>query len=306
MAKYFNLTNDLLFKNVFKDNNNLKFLLEDFFMLYPKKITNLNPELLSDYKKGKYGVVDMLIEIDDDLVILELQNKNEYNIDTRLTTYGALVISNHGLNKGEDYNSLKKVKILVIVNYNLLPEFERKWNIIDNKLEYMFDYVEAHVVDLTKKPNRNIKLLDFFKINNNNELEKIKNNNEITNNIKKDIIRYNEDEEMRKRMNDIAQLLLNEKNDYKSVYKHAKQEGEKNGIAIGEKRGEKRGMAIGEKRGEKRGMAIGEKRGEERGMAIGEKRGIENIALNMLKENMDILLISKLTNLSIEKILSLK
>ena len=243
-------------------------------MLYPKKITNLNPELLSDYKKGKYGVVDMLLEIDDDLVILELQNKNEYNIDTRLTTYGALVISNHGLNKGEDYNSLKKLKILVIVNYNLLPEFERKWNIIDNKLEYMFDYVEAHVVDLTKKPDRNIKLLDFFKINSNNELEKIKKNNEIINNIKKDIIRYNEDEEMRKRMNDIAQLLLNEKNDYKSVYKHAKQEGEKKGIAIGEKRG--------------------------------EKRGIENIALNMLKENMDILLISKLTNLSEQKILSLK
>ena len=96
--------------------------------------------------------------------------------------------------------------------------------------------------------------------------------------------------EERKKMEDIAKMMLEEKCYYENAY------------IVGHEEGEKRGISIGEKRG----ISIGEKRG----ILIGEKRGIsqekESIALNMLKENLDINLISKLTNLSKNKILSLK
>ena len=50
------------------------------------------------------------------------------------------------------------------------------------------------------------------------------------------------------------------------------------------------------------GRMEGMKEGEERG----EKRGIEQVALNMLKQDMDIETISKVTGLSVEDIKKLK
>ena len=82
------------------------------------------------------------------------------------------------------------------------------------------------------------------------------------------------------------------------------------GIAIGEERGEKRGIAIGEERGEKRGIAIGEERGEKRGIAIGEERGekrnMVKTAMGMLRENLPIEMISRITGLSVSEINKLK
>ena len=72
--------------------------------------------------------------------------------------------------------------------------------------------------------------------------------------------------------------------------KFAKEEGFDDGVAIGEKRGKKNGILIGEKRGEKNGKL---------------KRSIE-IAKEMLKDGLDIELISKYSELSKKEILKLQ
>ena len=82
------------------------------------------------------------------------------------------------------------------------------------------------------------------------------------------------------------------------IYQVHQQDAELRGIAIGEERGEKRGIAIGEERGEKRGIAIGEERGE--------KRNMVKTAMGMLRENLPIEMISRITGLPISEINKLK
>ena len=82
------------------------------------------------------------------------------------------------------------------------------------------------------------------------------------------------------------------------IYQVHQQDAELRGIAIGEERGEKRGIAIGEERGEKRGIAIGEERGE--------KRNMVKTAMGMLRENLPIEMISRITGLSVSEINKLK
>ena len=73
-----------------------------------------------------------------------------------------------------------------------------------------------------------------------------------------------------------------------------------------ELRGEERGIAIGEERGEKRGIAIGEKRGIAIGEERGEKRNMVKTAMGMLRENLPIEMISRITGLPISEINKLK
>ena len=78
------------------------------------------------------------------------------------------------------------------------------------------------------------------------------------------------------------------------IYQVHQQDAELRGIAIGEERG----IAIGEERGEKRGIAIGEERGE--------KRNMVKTAMGMLRENLPIEMISRITGLPISEINKLK
>lgn len=62
--------------------------------------------------------------------------------------------------------------------------------------------------------------------------------------------------------------------------------------------------------GEARGLALGEARGEARGLALGEAKGKaeENykVAKNALAEGVDVQLVSKITSLSMEKVIEIK
>ena len=89
---------------------------------------------------------------------------------------------------------------------------------------------------------------------------------------------YNLDEKERLKMNKIAQMLMEEPNKRKIAYREGLNKGKELGISQGKELGICEGQAV-------------------------EK---ESIARNMIKENLDINLISKLTNLSKNKILSLK
>ena len=116
--KFYNLTNDYAFKKIFTKENNLKYLLNKFFNLKPKKIVIKNNELLKQYCDSKAGIVDIFLELDNENVILELQNVNEYNIEERSLFYSACVIANHSLNKGQNFKKLKPLKVLIILNYD--------------------------------------------------------------------------------------------------------------------------------------------------------------------------------------------
>lgn len=71
MKEIYNLTNDYLFKRIFKDKRYLKHLLLTFFCVRVNKIEYLNTELIKDNLTSKVGIVDLLLKLDDRITILE-------------------------------------------------------------------------------------------------------------------------------------------------------------------------------------------------------------------------------------------
>ena len=96
----------------------------------------------------------------------------------------------------------------------------------------------------------------------------------------------------------IAELKEKYIRDEQASLEYAKDEGYKTGKEEGMKAGIEEGMKAGKEEGMKAGI--------EKGMKAGRNEGKNEIAKNMLKENLSIELISKLTSLSQEEIEKLK
>jgi flagellar biosynthesis/type III secretory pathway protein FliH len=90
-------------------------------------------------------------------------------------------------------------------------------------------------------------------------------------------------------------------NDWFSVMNTAKKDGLEEGEAIGIEKGRAEGEAIGLQKGE----AIGLQKGRAEGRAEGETIGILKTAKKMKEEGLDVNVISKLTNLSVDEIVKL-
>ena len=102
--------------------------------------------------------------------------------------------------------------------------------------------------------------------------------NKIYREILKEIKNYNIESEEREKMDDIARMIMEEKEYYINAYIDGKEEGISQGISQGLSQGISQGIIL---------------------------RNSE-IAKNMLEENVDINLISKVTNLSVNEINQLK
>ena len=275
--KYYNLSNDYLFKKVFSDVDLLKLLLSDMFDENIKYIKILSPLLLKHHKNMYAGLVDLIIETDDGIKLLELQNKDRHNFFRRLIFYSSALIHMYCLKNSQDFDKLKKFECLAIVNFNISKKKLKNIKLRTEENEEITNHIKANIFNLKRDKciNETEKLFGF---ETGKDLAKIcKTISEKYLILIKLIIIYNRKDE--EKLREIEELFINEKkNDMKRERNY--------GISIGEKRGEKRGISIGEKRG------------------ISKEK--ESIARNMIEKNMDINLISELTNLSKNKILSLK
>ena len=91
-------------------------------------------------------------------------------------------------------------------------------------------------------------------------------------------------------------------NDWFSVMNTAKKDGLEEGEAIGIEKGRAEGRAEGESIGLQKGEAIGLQKGEAIGLQKGETIGILKTAKKMKEEGLDVNVISRLTNLSVDEI----
>ena len=274
--KLYNLSNDYLLKKVFSDISNLKLLLKDMFDEEIKSIKILSPLLLKNNKNMYAGCASLIIETNKGIKLLELQNIDKHNFFKRLIFYASAIIHIYGLKKNQDYKMLKRFECLAIVNFDISKNSLRNIKLKTEKNKEIDNNIKANIFNLKrdkslKKTNKD--LANVCQIIDDQHLKLIKS-----------IIVYNRKDE--EKLKEVEELFLKEKEDYKAAY----MDGEERGISIGRKSG----ISIGRKTG----ISIGEKRGQNL-----EK---ENIARNMLRENYEIPIISKLTNLSEQKILSLR
>ena len=283
MKLNYNLTNDYLFKLIFSNTEYLKYLLKVFFNYEAVDIKYLNRELLKYNFNEKAGIVDLLITADGEIIHLELQNLNRYNLEDRIEFYSSKLIGSYALEKGDDYKQLKRVRTFIIINYpyklktinNIVKLKVLNTNyIFNNKKEYKL--LNLYEIDKDKLDNYS-ELYKLFKINDFSILDReIK--EKLPKQILEDMKKFNLNKEDRKNMEDIVELMRNEKEDYGAAYEC--------GVMDGEVRGQKRG--------------------KKQGIIEGIKKRNTEIAKSMIDENIDINIISKVTGLTKDQLISLR
>ena len=126
--KTYNLKNDVIFQTFFARKGNEEFLIDFLNGLLKKDIKSIeireevNLERLSREEKG--GRLDLQAKLEDGTIIsIEMQLRNEYNIEERTTLYSGKVMSREterGTERGTDYDDIKQVIMINILGYNFL------------------------------------------------------------------------------------------------------------------------------------------------------------------------------------------
>ena len=115
------LTSDYVFKRIFGQEENkgaLKDFLESILDVKIKKIEIKNPEIPKNYYDSKFGVLDLKVVLNDEMVVdVEMQMKNRHDMAKRDNYYLASNYVNE-IKEGEPYTSCKKSIVISILNFN--------------------------------------------------------------------------------------------------------------------------------------------------------------------------------------------
>jgi predicted transposase/invertase (TIGR01784 family) len=211
--KPYNLKNDVIFKTFFSRKGNEIFLIDFLEALLKIKIEEIqikeevNLEKLSIEEKG--GRLDLQAKLNDGIVVnIELQIKNNQNIEERTTYYSSKVISRE-TKRGSDYQKINKVIMINILDYELLgfDEYISETAIVLNKhREYeVLKGIKWYFIELPKfrkqNPNMNEKINQWLVFLDDYNKEAVKLAEEKNDTLKKARIEMNYltgDEEVRR------------------------------------------------------------------------------------------------------------
>ncbi len=287
--------NDIIFKYLFSNKGILKDFLESLLNVSISKLDvkeQFNPKAKNFFEKICY--LDIYATINDSKTLnLEMQNEKQSEYIQRIIIYRS-ALSRQQVEKGEMYDNLNSIISINILNYIMfekIKEYHTIWRYReDNNFRHEpLTSDEIHFVELPKFRKSNP---DFEK-KYNQWLAYIDETNPIW---VKDVMKKNK----------VIKSAENLRNDFISD--------RKNQILIDTyaiycmdqntkiKYAKAEGIALGKAEGIIQGKAEGIAEGKHIGI-IEEKN---NIVINMLNQNIDIDIISKVTNLSVEEINKIK
>ena len=239
MSKY-NLKNDIIFTAFFARKGNEEFLidfLQSILKIEIKKIKireEVNLEKLSVGEKG--GRLDIQAELNEGTIVnIEMQMKNLHNIENRTTLYGAKVLAREEA-RGKNYNDIKNVIMINILNYEL-TEFKEYVSetvvVLDKHREYeIIKGMKWYFIELPKfrkaHPNMDEKLNQWLAFIDDNDRGKIKmaeKKNKTLEKARKEMTYLTGDEEIRR----LAELREKWEMDWNSSMDYSKREGIKEG-----------------------------------------------------------------------------
>jgi predicted transposase/invertase (TIGR01784 family) len=113
-----------------------------------------NKELPAEITGGKTSKLDVRAILDDGTRInIEVQLKNEFNMEKRSLRYWALEYT-RGLTEGQDYRELPCVIVINILDFSYIPldEFHTSFHIYEDRhKEYLLtDALEMHYIDMVR------------------------------------------------------------------------------------------------------------------------------------------------------------
>ena len=280
--KHFNsdemsIRRDDVFKIVFGSNYNIEFLksLLEAILNTTIRVLEVKNEvsLDRDSPDDKLIKVDILAEIDKkELINIEIQNRNGYNIIKRSESHASKIFYN-SLKKGEGYDIAEKTVIIWITDFDQFedgPYHEVSKVVRSSNGEVLSDDITYHFIQLSK----------FYK-----QINKIETPEEqwlayLSCQLNKEELEelFNMNKEIRD-VNLMAEAILKNKELMDAINAKIDEQVEEN-LKL------QFAYENGEKKGEKNGIKIGEK----------------EIAKELKKENMSIEKISKITGLTKEEI----
>ena len=295
---------DLMFKKVFGDKENtkpIKILLKCILDIEAKEIEVLNPEVIGSSYYNKRTIVDLIVKLEDGTKIgIEMNtNVNKYLIDRNI--FYMFKIMSSDMKKGSLYSKLNKhIQINIdcegkhikpIERYSLMEREKHK--ILTDKIEIVRVnlpyYVEKCYNEDARKLDYKDKFIGIIGIENKNLLKSLTKGDESMEDIASRVEDFSNDEEIlgaydaewhkieTERVVRLADQELKE--EIKQLQKEYEQT--KNEVEDMQKELEEQKQSY-------------------------VKEGIERTAQNMLKENMDINIISKVTGLNINQIKKLE
>jgi len=251
---------DIIFKTMFSKSENEdilhSFLSTMLELPYDsiKEIVIQNSEILPETITGKFSRLDLKMQVDDKLVNVEMQIKNEPDFNDRVLYYWSKLYSGD-LKSGDEYGDLKQSISINIINFNMFecPEFHSCFKVLEvNRHELLTDKCAIHFFELkkiNKKINKNNRMelwLQLINAESEEELEMLRQTNVPE--IQKAVMvihQMSEDEKIQ----ELARLREKALHDEASALGHARREGEQIGIEKGEKIGIEKGERIGIEKG---------------------------------------------------------
>ena len=277
--KKYKVKNDIIFSYIFSHKDILKSFLEN---VIDTKIESLEVE--NQFKLDRSNFTDKLCVLDikaiinkDTFIDVEMQNKVHQSYLKRIYLYFGSITKSQ-IRKGMDYSKLKDAIIINILNENMfddIKQYHTIWRLYEenNKEHTPLDSLQVHFIELEKFRNSNPDLknklnqwLTFIDTENEKWVESVMEENEKIKeayDLKEEFTADNETEEF---------LYKYEiwKMDQKEFIKEAREEGEKSGLEKGEK--------------------------------LGKQKNQIQVVKAMLKENINVDIISKVTGLTKEEI----
>lgn len=280
--------NDIVFQTLFTRGKEsiTKSLIESILKIKISKLDlDKNKDLLNDNTKDKNGRLDLRAVIDDNIECnIEVQLSTHKKMLERFLYYWAKIYTAN-LERGEEYEKLRKTISIIIANENIeqfreIKKASTKWRITEEKYKNIIltDHFQLVIIELSKaikeyKENKEDGMLQWMMFLDNPEdveVKKIMESNEEIKEAKNELDRISQDETLRR-------MLLKEKlarMDMKQMKKEAIEEGFEEGRQEGIKKGKREG----------------------------EKKEKIETAKRMLKENLPIDIIIKATELTKEEI----
>lgn len=254
--------NDIVFQTLFTRGKEsiTKSLIENILKIKINKLDlDKNKDLLNGNTKDKNGRLDLRAVIDDNIECnIEVQLATHKKMLERFLYYWAKIYTAN-LERGEDYEKLRKTISIIIVNENIeqFREIKKactKWRITEENYKNMIltDYFQVVIIELSKateeyKNNKEDGMLQWMMFLDNPEdveVKKIMENNKEIKEAKNELDKISQDEIMRR-------ILLKEKlmrMDMKQMEKEAVEEGMKKGMEKGMEKGIEKGKIEGEKK----------------------------------------------------------
>ena len=319
MSHKLTLKDDIMFKAFFSRNE--KYLKSFLSAIMGKQIkikrVMHDAKLEQLTKEMKYGILDLEVELEGgEIVNIEMQLKDNKNIEKRTTFYASKKIVEQ-LEPREDFEKLKRVIVIAILNYTLtdLPEYVTETVRVcrEHKDYEMNNLTKYYYIELEKfrKSNPNMKeelnqWLSFVDMERGDLLEMAKKENKEVKKASEDFDVLTGDEEIKR----LAEIRLMSMLEEKSALATAREKGNKEGWKQGIKEGKKKGMEEGKKQGIEEGKKQGIEEGKKQGMEEGKRQGISQgeknkaieIAKKMKQQVIEYRIIQEVTDLDEEEI----